>query len=163
MRFFVVFLSFGFFLLCLQTTVLNHIPGLPIKPDIPLIMVCYLGIFQGPLISLFLAFFFGYILDTLSGSVLGLYSFLRIVTLLLTQLASERLYLKNFLSQATIITILSIIDGFLLLFIMYIFVSIDSLWPFVLKYLPLQSIITGIIGPFFFFVLNKTSIYFEIH
>lgn len=163
MRFFVVFLFFGFFLLCLQTTVLNYIPGLPIKPDITLIMVCYLGIFKGPLISLFLAFFIGYILDTLSGSVLGLYSFLRIVTLFLTQLASESLYLKNLISQVTIITALSIIDGFLLLFLMYIFVSIDSLWPFVLKYLPLQSIITGIIGPFIFFALNKTAVYFETH
>ena len=157
MRFYLIFFSFTFLLLCLQTTILNSFPGVPVKPDITIVMVSYLGIFKGPFMGLCYSFALGYVMDTLSGSVLGLYSFLRVVTLFLTRLSSEKTYLKNGLSQCMIIILLSIIDGLLIILIMHIFSPDDVLWPFVLKNIIFHSFSTGIIGPFIFYVINKST------
>jgi len=155
------FLLLGIVFLSLQTTILNFSPYIPVKPDLIIIMVAYLGIFQGPVRGIFLAAILGYLTDTLSGGITGLFTFLRILTFFLTKLASENLYLKSALSQTILIIMLSIIDGILLLLTLYVFSSVENLWIFVARFLPIQAILTGIFGPLIFLILNKTELLFE--
>jgi len=124
-------------------------------------MVVYIGIFQGPWKGIFLAFLLGYIMDVLSGSIVGLYAFLRILTFLFTKLACENFYLKSAPSQIILTTLLCIVDGLFLLSIIYIFSSVENLWVFVLKFLLFQSVLTGLFGPPIFFLLKKTALVFE--
>jgi len=161
-------LFFSFFIsalivLCFQTTVLDQIFLPSIKPDLIIIMVAYLGIFQSPVTGVLLAFTLGLLMDTLSGGVIGLYALLRIITFILTKLTSKNFYLRGVLPQIILLTVLSVIDGVLMLSILYIFSSINNLWPFILKHLPLQSISTGILSPVIIFLLNKTNLSPEPH
>lgn len=161
MRFFFGFLLLGIVFLSLQTTILNFSPHIPVKPDLIIIMVAYLGIFQGPGRGLFLAATLGYLVDILSGGITGMFTFLRIATFFLTKLVCENLYLKSVLSQTILIIILSIIDGILLLSTLYLFSSVENLWIFVARFLPLHAVLTGIFGPLIFLILNKTELLLE--
>ncbi|MFH2012201.1 MAG: rod shape-determining protein MreD [Pseudomonadota bacterium] len=154
-------LLLGVVFLGLQTTFLNFYPFMPVKPDLIIIIVAYLGIFKDPVRGIFLAAILGYLTDTLSGSTTGLFTFLRIVTFLLAKLACENIYIKSILSQIVLIIALSIIDGILLLSTLYVFSSVDNLWIFVIKFLPIQATINGIFGPLIFLVLKKTELIFH--
>ena len=155
------FLLLGIVFLSLQTTILNFSPFIPVKPDLIIIMVAYLGIFQGSVRGVFLAAILGYLTDTLSGSIIGLFTFLRIITFFLTKLACENLYLKNTFSQIILIIMLSIIDGILLLSTLYAFGSVENLWGFVARLLPFQAVLNGMFGPLIFLILNKTELLLE--
>ncbi|MFH1623739.1 MAG: rod shape-determining protein MreD [Pseudomonadota bacterium] len=161
MRLFLGFSATGLLFLCIETTLFNYFSGVPVKPDLILVMVVYLGIFRGPIIGIVLAFTLGYLMDTLSGSIIGLYSFLRIITFLLTKLACVNFYLNSVFTQTILVLVLSIVDGIFLLSTLYLFSSIDNLWPFVVKFVPLQSILTGILSPIIFLILNKTDLLLE--
>jgi len=158
---FFVFLLLGIVFLSLQTTILSFSSHIPAKPDFIIIMVAYLGIFQGPVRGIFLAAALGCLVDTLSGGIIGLFIFLRIVTFFLTKLACENIYLKNALSQTILIITLSIADGILLLSTLYVFSSVENLWIFVVRFLPIQAILTGMFSPLIFLILNKTELLLE--
>jgi rod shape-determining protein MreD len=58
-----------------QTTVLAAIPGLPVVPDLLLVLTVYLGLHYHGLGAVTGAFLLGYLLDTFSGTVLGMHAF----------------------------------------------------------------------------------------
>lgn len=159
--FFFAFFSVSLVFLCLQTTILNSFPLIPIKPDITIIMVAYFAIFHRPVRGIILAFFLGCLMDVLSGTILGVYMLLRICTFAMTRLVLDTFYFKTTFSQMLLTVALSIIDGVLLLLVLNIFGSIDNMWPFVLLFLPLQSLVTGIMTPVIFLLLKKTEIFIE--
>lgn len=159
--FFFTFLFLASILLCLQTTILNHFPLVLAKPDLTIIMVAYLGVFQSPVRGLFLAFTLGCLMDTLSGSIPGLYGLLRIGSFILTRLAHRNFYLTSVFSHIVLTILLNLVDGVLLLLIFYILGSVENLWPFLLKFLPLQCLVTGAISPVIFPVLKKTDLLIE--
>jgi len=163
MRFFFSLLLLAFILLSLQTTIFSHIPLLPVKPDLTLIMVVYIAIFHDDTAGIFLAFFLGCLMDTFSGSITGMYALLRIGTFFLTKLAQQKLYLKSTLFYICLTTVLSFIDGLLVLFTVFVFSSVDTLWPFIFKFLFIQSILTGIVTPLIFFICNQTRLLVENH
>lgn len=151
---FFCFSSVAVFLLCLQTTILNHLPFLPVKPDLTIIMVAYVGIFHPDVRGLLLAFTLGYVLDVLSGNMTGLYSLLRIFTFVFIKLSGQRFYLKTIPAQFLLITLLSLVDGIFLLSILNAFKLIYDPWPFLLTLLPAQAVVTGLTGPIIFFLLK---------
>jgi rod shape-determining protein MreD len=155
--FFFVFLFLGILTVCLQSTVLNIFPQFPVKPDLVILIIAYLGVFHEPTKGIIVAFILGFFLDTLSGSPTGLFSFLRIITFLFVWMASSNLYLKNALSQIFLIILLSIIDGVLFILFMYILSASYNIWPFFIVFLPIQAILTAIICPWVFNILDKTS------
>jgi rod shape-determining protein MreD len=59
----------------LQTTILPAIPGLPVVPNLILVLVVYLGVAHQTIGGAVGAFVLGYFLDTFSGAVLGLNTF----------------------------------------------------------------------------------------
>ena len=158
---FFCFSSAAVLLLCLQTTMLNHLPLLPVKPDLTIIMVAYVGIFHSDVRGMLLAFTFGYILDVLSGNITGLYSLLRIFTFIFIKLSEKSFYLKTITAQFLLITILSLVDGIFLISILDGFKLIYDPWHFLLKFLPVQSVITGLTGPIIFILLKKIDLLVE--
>jgi rod shape-determining protein MreD len=59
----------------LQTTIFPAIPGLPVVPDLILVLVVYLGVAHQTIGGAVGAFVLGYFLDTFSGTLLGLNTF----------------------------------------------------------------------------------------
>ncbi len=59
----------------LQTTVFRWVPGLPVVPDVVLVLGVYLGSRHHSVAGVWGAFLLGYFLDTFSGTLLGANAF----------------------------------------------------------------------------------------
>ena len=59
----------------LQTTIFPSLPGLPVVPDLILVLAVYLGVAHQTIGGAAGAFLLGYFLDTFSGTILGMHAF----------------------------------------------------------------------------------------
>jgi rod shape-determining protein MreD len=138
-----------FLSLVVQTTALSKIPHQLAKPDLLLILAVYLGLYSSPLAGAILAFLSGYMMDIFSGSIFGVQTFAKTAIFFLTILIKDRFYVESPLFQAGTIFSFSIIQGFIIISILWMVSPIENLLhPFLLFIIP-QSLITGLVGPFF--------------
>jgi rod shape-determining protein MreD len=147
-----------FLSLVVQTTVLSKLPYQLTKPDLLLILTVYFGLYLNPLAGAILAFLSGYMMDTFSGSIFGVQTFSKTAIFFLTILIKDRFYVESPLFQAGTIFSFSIIEGFIIISILGMVSSIENLLhPFFLFIIP-QSLITGLVGPFFIALIKWVSL-----
>ena len=65
----------AFVALVLEDTLFSQVPGLPVVPDVILVLVVYLAMYHHGVHGVAVAFFLGYALDTFSGTVFGMNAF----------------------------------------------------------------------------------------
>jgi rod shape-determining protein MreD len=138
-----------FLSLVIQTTVLAGLPHQLAKPDLLLILIVYFGLNTSPLAGAILAFLSGYMMDIFSGSIFGVHTFSKTAIFFLTILIKGRFYVKSPLFQAGTIFSFSIIDGFIIISILGLVSPIENLLPPFFTFIIPQSLITGLVGPFF--------------
>jgi len=138
-----------FLSLVIQTTALAELSHQLAKPDLLLIITVYLGLSSNPLAGAILVFLSGYLMDIFSGSIFGVQTFSKTAIFFLTILIKDRFYVESPLFQAGTIFLFSIIEGFFIISILGMVSPIENLLhPFFLFIIP-QSLITGLVGPFF--------------
>jgi rod shape-determining protein MreD len=138
-----------FLSLVIQTTALGELSHQLAKPDLLLIITVYLGLSSNPLAGAILVFLSGYLMDIFSGSIFGVQTFSKTAIFFLTILIKDRFYVESPLFQAGTIFLFSIIEGFIIISILGMVSPIENLLhPFFLFLIP-QSLITGLVGPFF--------------
>ena len=148
-----IFLSLVF-----QTTVLGGLPHRLARPDLLLILVVYLGLSSSPLPGAALAFLSGYMMDIFSGSVFGVYTFSKTCIFFLTILIKDRFYIGSPLFQAGTIFSFSIIEGLLIISILGLVSPLENLIPSFSMFIIPQSLITGLVGPFFIALIKYVSL-----
>ena len=79
----------------LQTTVFTALPGLPVIPDLILVLAVYLGIRRQTVVGAVASFVLGYFLDTFSGTLLGLNAFGLTAAYLAVQWVARHLWLER--------------------------------------------------------------------
>jgi rod shape-determining protein MreD len=138
-----------FLSLVIQTTALGELSYQLAKPDLLLIITVYLGLYSKPLAGAILVFLSGYLMDIFSGSIFGVQTFSKTAIFFLTILIKHRFYVESPLFQAGTIFLFSIIEGFIIISILgMVSPIVNLLHPFFLFIIP-QSLITGLVGPFF--------------
>ncbi len=138
-----------FLSLVIQTTALGELSHQLAKPDLLLIITVYLGLYSKPLAGAILVFLSGYLMDIFSGSIFGVQTFSKTAIFFLTILIKDRFYVESPLFQAGTIFLFSIIEGFIIISILgMVSPIVNLLHPFFLFIIP-QSLITGLVGPFF--------------
>lgn len=138
-----------FLSLVIQTTALGELSHQLAKPDLLLIITVYLGLHSKPLAGAILVFLSGYLMDIFSGSIFGVQTFSKTAIFFLTILIKDRFYVESPLFQAGTIFLFSIIEGFIIISILgMVSPIVNLLHPFFLFIIP-QSLITGLVGPFF--------------
>ncbi len=138
-----------FLSLVIQTTALGGLSHQLAKPDLLLIITVYLGLHSNPLAGAILVFLSGYLMDIFSGSIFGVQTFSKTAIFFLTILIKDRFYVESPLFQAGTIFLFSIIEGFIIISILgMVSPIVNLLHPFFLFIIP-QSLITGLVGPFF--------------
>lgn len=138
-----------FLSLVIQTTIVTNLPHQLAKPDLLLILTVYFGLYSTPLAGAILAFLSGYMMDIFSGSIFGVQTFSKTAIFFLTILIKDRFYVESPLFQAGTIFLFSIIEGFIIISILgMVSPIVNLLHPFFLFIIP-QSLITGLVGPFF--------------
>lgn len=92
---FLFLICFGLFCIVIQSNLFLHNLISPLRLDLTIPLTLYVGLSQKPLQGGLLVFWFGFLLDVFSGSIMGMYAFLRVCMFLLIQILKKGLFLEN--------------------------------------------------------------------
>ncbi len=152
----------GIVFLTVQASLFSYLPIRRIRPDIILILVLHWG-FTLPSVSGGIhALILGYLMDLFSGNSFGLFTFTRPLLFYLAQLFRGRFYLESFLSQSLFVFVFALFEGLLIFALLSALnpAPLGNLYPlFFTSFLP-QSLLTGIVTPVLFFLLQRFSLVF---
>jgi rod shape-determining protein MreD len=112
--------------LLLQTTVLHTLTGDRVIPDLALILCVYLGLYEHSVAGATGAFLLGYLLDSFSGSLVGLNAFAMTSVYTMVYLISRRLWMDNSLSSIAMVFLGTLVKGFAILGALAAYLSIDD-------------------------------------
>ena len=96
----------------MQTTVLHIVTGDRVIPDLALILCVYFGLHEHSVAGAAGAFLLGYLLDSFSGSVVGLNAFAMTTVYLMVYLISRRLWMDNAISSIAMVFLATLVKGF---------------------------------------------------
>jgi rod shape-determining protein MreD len=152
-----ILLLLGILFLTFQTTLLSYLPIQRVRPDIILVLILYWGFTLPPVSGGIHALFLGYLMDLFSGNSFGLYTFTRPLLFYLAQLFKGRLYLESFPSQSLFVFVFALFEGFLILALLAALnpAPLGNLYPLFFTFFLPQSLLTAMITPVLFFLLQK--------
>jgi rod shape-determining protein MreD len=127
LRLVVVYVLCGVVALLLQTTVLHAVSSGRAIPDLILILCVYLGLHEHNVGGAAGAFLFGYMLDSFSGSVVGLNAFAMTSVYLVVYLASRRLWMDNNVSAIAMVFLATFLKGVAVLGALAAYLSVDRI------------------------------------
>ncbi|MEW6270846.1 MAG: rod shape-determining protein MreD [Thermodesulfobacteriota bacterium] len=99
MRPLLIFALAGVLAVVVQTTLVQRLGFLPAAPDLILVLTVYLGLHYHSPAGAVGAFLLGYLLDTFSGAVPGLYCLTMTLVFGVVYLVSKRLWMENPMSN----------------------------------------------------------------
>lgn len=108
-----VFIVVGILLLSVQSALRSLIPSFShFCPNLVLVLVVYLALYEGHPSAPFLAFFLGLLIDCSTGVVLGPWAGASVAVFLLLSSVSQGIFLDNFFSIAVLAFVTSIVGAF---------------------------------------------------
>jgi rod shape-determining protein MreD len=113
LRLVAVYVAAAIVALLLQTTVLHQMTGGRVIPDLVLVLCVYLGLHEHSVAGVTGAFLLGYLLDSFSGSVVGLNAFAMTSVYVVVYLMSRRLWMDNVLSAVAMAFLGTVLKGVL--------------------------------------------------
>lgn len=116
----------GSLALLLQTTVLHTLTGDRVIPDLALILCVYLGLYEHSVAGATGAFLLGYLLDSFSGSLVGLNAFAMTSVYTMVYLISRRLWMDNALSSVAMVFLGTLVKGLAILAALVAYLSLDD-------------------------------------
>jgi rod shape-determining protein MreD len=122
-----IYVLTGTLALLLQTTVLHGLTGGRIIPDLVLILCVYLGLHEHNIGGVTGAFLLGYLLDSFSGSLVGLHAFAMTTVYLVVYLISRRLWMDNALSGVAMVFLGSVLKGLAIVVALAAYLSVDRM------------------------------------
>lgn len=140
--------------LLLQTTVLHGLTGGRIIPDLILILCVYLGLHEHNIGGATGAFLLGYLLDSFSGSLVGLHAFAMTTVYLVVYLVSRRLWMDNTLSGVAMVFFGSLLKGVAIVVALAAYLSVDRLSFGVAQTLFAEALLAAALTPVVFGALG---------
>lgn len=152
----------GYVLLILHSTIFGLLTVHPAIPNLLLPLVVFLGVSAAITVPVgaSVAFMLGYLLDSMSGMPMGLYTFTLVTTYVLSKGAGLRLFLRGPLSEILLTFLVSILAGCLQLAMGAIF---ENPAPFPAKgalaflYLLVASATTAVLSPVVFWLARAVA------
>ena len=161
MKLSLLFLSVGFILVLLQTTLLHLLPLGPFVPDLALVLCVYLGLNHPTVGAVVGIFVLGYSVDVFSSPILGLNAFAMSLVFLTAYLSSRFVWIHNPLLSAPVVFFASWVKGASLMMVWTLFLTMDGLGIGGLKYAFFDAILAAILAPGMFALLKRGQSYVE--
>jgi rod shape-determining protein MreD len=139
----------------LQTAVFPIVPGLPVVPDLLLVLAVYLGIRYPSAGGAVGAFLLGYFLDTFSGTVLGLQAFALTAAYLAVYLIARRLWMDRGLPVMAISFVGACVRAVALVAIGAMVAAPAPVWQHVVRYGLLEALAAALVTPMVFAALRR--------
>jgi len=145
-----IYVLTGTIALLLQTTVLHALTGGRIIPDLVLILCVYLGLYEHNIGGATGAFLLGYLLDSFSGSLVGLHAFAMTTVYLVVYLVSRRLWMDNTFSGVAMVFLGSLLKGIAIVVALAAYLSIDRMSFGVAQTLFAEALLAAALTPVLF-------------
>lgn len=141
-------------LVLLQTTLLNSITIMGIKPDLALIVVYFVGLFGGEMRGAMTGLALGYLMDLLSGGMWGIHLVTKPTLGFLAGLLGRTLVNVRVFFTGAIISLCSVVQGFVFLLISYFTLAPDNPVALLIHTILPQAIYDGLVGGGLFWFLS---------
>ncbi len=164
MKLSLTFLSIGFLLILLQTTLFHLLPLGPIVPDLTLVLCVYWALNRPTVSAVLGSFILGYSVDVFSSSHLGVNAFAMSLVFLTAYLSSRYIwahFFPNPLLSAAVVFIASWVKVGALVMVWAVFVSTKGLWAGAVKYFLLEALFAAVLAPGLFFLLKRAQSHLE--
>jgi len=145
------------FLAIFQTTSLNRLSILGIKPDLLLILVIFLGLHKGPLSGAGYGFLAGILLDIFSPTPLGTNALSKTVLGFLAGAVAPFLYFEAPFIQGLLLFLGMFLEGLILFILLSSFHLAPSLYYSFLYIILPASFYTSLLTPLLFYTFKRIS------
>ena len=152
MRSLLIFAVAGVVAVVVQTTLVQRLPA---APDLIVTLCVYLGLHYHSAAGALGAFLLGYLLDTFSGAVPGLYCLTMTLVFGMVYLVSKRLWMENPMSNIAAVALGSAVK--IVTVVLYFAVGSTRTvnWWFVLRTLTLEALLALVCAPAVFAALDS--------
>jgi rod shape-determining protein MreD len=149
MRPLLVFAVAGVVAVVIQTTLVQRLGFVP-APDLIVVLCVYLGLHYHSAGGAIGAFLLGYLLDTFSGAVPGLYCLTMTLVFGMVYLVSKRLWMENPMTNIAAVALGSVVK--IVTVVLYFAVASPRAvdWIFVLRTLTVEALLALICAPLVF-------------
>jgi rod shape-determining protein MreD len=147
----------GIVALLLQTTVLHQLTGGRVIPDLVLILCVYLGLHEHNVAGVTGVFLLGYLLDSFSGSLVGLNAFAMTTVYVVVYLASRRLWMDNALSAVSMAFFGSLLKGVAIVAALAAYLTVDRLTFQAAQILLAEALLAAALTPGVFAILRRAK------
>jgi len=148
--FFMLILASVFF----QSTALNILVISGIKPDLVLIVVCYISLRWEEEVGTCLGFLLGFLQDVLSVGILGTNALTKTLFGYLCKKAERRLNTRNPVVQMLLIFLFSLMEGFFFLVVLQIFHLNRGIHETIVELILPEAVYNMILTPILFWIIN---------
>ncbi|MBY0277036.1 rod shape-determining protein MreD [Candidatus Binatia bacterium] len=155
MRSLLIFAMAGVLAVVVQTTLVQRLGFLPAAPDLIVTLCVYLGLHYHTAAGALGAFLLGYLLDTFSGAVPGLYCLTMTLVFGMVYLVSKRLWMENPMSNIAAVALGSAVKIVTVVLYFAIVATRSVNWWFVLRTLMLEALLALLCAPAVFAALDS--------
>jgi rod shape-determining protein MreD len=134
----------------LQTTVFPFVPGLPVVPDLILVLTVHLGIRHPSAGGAFGAFLLGYFLDTFSGTLPGMHAFALTAVFAAVHLVGRQFWMETGLPVMVLVFVGAWVRELAGTGLMAFVADRAPVWQHVLRYGMLESLMAALVAPWVF-------------
>ena len=156
-----LFLSIGFVMVLLQTTVLHLLPLGPFVPDLALVLCVYLGLHHPTVGAVVGSFMLGYSVDVFSSPVLGINCLAMSLVFLTAYLSSRAIWIQSPVLGVLVVFLATWVKGAALMTVWSAFLPMDRLGVGSLKYILFDAILASVLAPGLFALLKRGQNYLE--
>jgi len=143
----------GLLALVLQTTVLHALSDGRVIPDLLLILCVHLGLYEHNVGGATGAFLLGYLLDSFSGSVVGLNAFAFTLVYVVVYLFSRRLWMDTVLASVAMVFLGSLLKGIAIVGALAVYLAIDRVSLATGQTLAAEALLAAALAPVVFAVV----------
>lgn len=154
MAYYIVLPFFTILLIVIQRTLLDLLFGGRIGVEVSLILVIYAGFHLDMVRGGVLAFLTGFLLDCVSGTITGLYTFAYVLIFLLSYLLSPRIYGERMLFIMGYAFLCVLLEGLFIFTVYWSVYGTDVSQGLLRTYLP-QALVAGVLSPALFTLFNR--------
>ncbi len=154
MMYYVLVPILSIFLVVFQSTVLDLLFLGKIRLEISLIVVIYAGLYMDAIKGGALSFLLGFLLDSMTGVMPGLYVFLYGTIFVLSNRLSCRVYPEGITFIIVFTFLCSIYHGIVIFFIYKILFGVNAFHEVFNTYIP-QSLVVAVVAPACFTMLHQ--------
>jgi rod shape-determining protein MreD len=155
MRSFVAIALAAVVAIVLQTAVFAAIPHLPVVPDLVLVLAAYLGVRHHGAGGAFGAFLLGYLVDTFSGTVLGMHAFALTAVYVAAYLIARHLWMEGGLPVMAVVFVGACVGELAMLAVAALVAAHAPLWQHVVRYGLIQAGAAALLGPAVFAFVGR--------